>query len=66
MKYVRVSKVEEMEGFPFKKSTHYKWHHCKKYPEIFLQLGRSLFIDIEKFWKLIESHRLTDSASEEH
>ncbi len=64
MRYIRVSKIEEIEGFPFKKSTLYKWRHCQKYPEIFVQLGRSLFIDLEKFWELIESHRLTDLAGE--
>lgn len=62
MRFVRVSKVETIQGFPFKKSTLYKWHHCRKYPELFVRFGRSLFIDLEKFWELMESQRLTALA----
>ncbi len=45
-KLVRVSKSREKD-LPVAPATLYKWHHLKKYPEIFKKFGGFLFIDID-------------------
>jgi hypothetical protein len=51
---VRVSKAADL---PFKPSTFYKWHHTRKYPEIFVKLSGALFVDLDRLEKLIDASR---------
>jgi hypothetical protein len=53
MNLVRISKVDEIPGFPIKKSTLYKWHHLQKYPELFVQIGGAVFVNMDKFEEMI-------------
>ena len=41
-------------GVPLSCKTLYKWHAQQKYPELFVKLGRKLFLVRESFDKLIE------------
>ena len=51
---VRLSKANCL---PLSKGTFYKWHHLKKYPQIFVKLGGALFIDLDALQKLVETGR---------
>jgi hypothetical protein len=50
---VRVSKSRE-KGLPVAPATFYKWHHLKKYPEIFRKIGGFLFVDLVALESAIE------------
>lgn len=56
---VRVSRAE---GLPFKPQTFYKWHHTRKYPEIFVKLSGALFVDLDRLDQLIENSRARREA----
>jgi hypothetical protein len=51
---VRVSKTKS-EELPIAPATLYKWHHLKRYPEIFRKFGGFLFVDLKALEALIES-----------
>ena len=51
---VRVSKAKK-EELPIAPATLYKWHHLKRYPEIFRKFGGFLFVDLKALEALIES-----------
>jgi len=51
---IRVSKAD---GLPFKPSTLYKMHHVGRNLEIFVKLGGSLFVDLDRLEQLIEASR---------
>lgn len=51
---IRVSKAD---GLPFKPATFYKWHHVQKYPEIFVKISGSLFVDLDRLEELINASR---------
>lgn len=51
---VRVSKAKR-EDLPIAPATLYKWHHLKRYPEIFRKFGGFLFVDKEALKVAIES-----------
>lgn len=53
MNLVKISKVDEIPGFPIKKSTLYKWHHLQKYPELFVHIGGAVFVNMDKFEELV-------------
>jgi hypothetical protein len=53
---VRVSKANE-KNLPFKPATFYKWHHLKKFPELFVRISGSLFVDLDRLAALIEQGR---------
>ena len=55
MNLVRVSKMDDSL---FKKQTYYKWFHLKKYPEIFVKFGGSLFVDLTALERVMEKARL--------
>lgn len=49
---VRISECKDRT--PFAVATLYKWRHEKRYPEIFVSLGkRNVFVDLNKLEKLI-------------
>lgn len=52
---IRVSKAESL---PLCKSTLYKWKHLGKFPELFVKLGGSLFVDLNALDAVIEAGRL--------
>jgi hypothetical protein len=43
----------------FAKATFYKWHHCKKFPNLFVKIGGALFVDLNKLREIIEAGRGT-------
>ena len=51
---VRVSKADSL---PIRKSTLYKWHHMRTFPQIFIKLSGMLFVDIDELDKLLDSNR---------
>jgi len=53
---LRLSKAAENE-LPFAKRTFYKWHHLRRYPEIFRTMGRTLFVDLEALDGILEGGR---------
>lgn len=57
MNLIRVSKAR---GLPVAVSTLYKWRHLKRFPGIFVKLGRSLFIDLDALYKEVEAGRLSN------
>jgi hypothetical protein len=54
---VRLSKVNSLSGFPFRKSTLYKWVTLRKHPSIFVKIGGARFVDLNALDQLIESGR---------
>ncbi len=55
---VRVSKIKDLPfELPFKPQTFYKMWHMGRNLQIFIKLGGSLFIDIQKLEELIEGSR---------
>jgi hypothetical protein len=51
---VRVSKAKR-EDLPIAPATLYKWHHLKRYPEIFRKFSGFLFVDTKALEALIEN-----------
>jgi hypothetical protein len=55
---VRVSKIKSLPfKSPFEPSTYYKWWHIGKHKEIFVKLGGSLFVDLDRLEQLIDASR---------
>ena len=54
---VRLSKANENE-LVFKVPTYYSWKHRNKHPELFVQVGRTLFVDLDQLDQLFEKSRL--------
>jgi hypothetical protein len=50
---IRISRVNEVPGFPLRASTLYKWVHVKKHPELFVRLGGAVFVNVNKLDELI-------------
>lgn len=50
-------RVRRAKGLPFAPATFYKWHHTKKYAEIFIKVGGSLFVDLDRLEKIFEAGR---------
>jgi len=48
----RVSEAKK-RNLPVASSTLYKWHHLKRYPEIFRKFSGFLFVDIKALEDLI-------------
>ncbi|GEM_PF-745054 len=55
-KLLRLSKASENE-LHFAKRTFYKWHHLQRYPELFVTMGRTVFIDMEALDGILEGGR---------
>ena len=51
---LRLSKVNETPGFPFRASTLYKWVHLKKHPELFVRLGGAVYVNLDKLDSIIQ------------
>lgn len=58
MNLLRIADVNVTPGFPLKAATLYKWSHVGKHPEIFVKIGKSLFIDLDVFWQLARDGKL--------
>ncbi len=56
--WVQVSKLDETPGSPIRTSTGYKWHHCKRFPELFRRVGGKLFLDMDKLFEMAEAGKL--------
>lgn len=41
----------------FKRSTYYGWFHRRKHSEIFVKIGGTVFIDVDRLDQLIEKGR---------
>ena len=54
---IRISKINEIPGFPLKASTLYRWKHVRKHPQLFVQLGGAVFVDMAELDKLVEAGR---------
>ncbi len=50
---LRVSKVDETPDFPLRKSTCYKWIHLKKNKELFVKIGGTQFVNLDKLDEVI-------------
>lgn len=55
MNLVRVRRAKGQ--LPLASATFYKWHHVKKYPEIFIKIGGALFVDLDRLEKILEAGR---------
>jgi len=53
-RYVRLSKVNKIPGFPLKASTLYAWRVQRKYPQMFAVLGGSVFVDLDEMERILE------------
>lgn len=62
MNILRVSKANDRD-LPFRTSTFYKWHHCNRYPHLFVKIGKSLFVDLDALDRLIEQGRLQKTGN---
>ena len=49
---------EIARGLPAK-STLFKWHHIQRHPSIFRKIGRSLYVDLDEFFRLVDAGKLT-------
>ncbi|HYA42027.1 MAG TPA: hypothetical protein VEF34_12030 [Syntrophobacteraceae bacterium] len=45
---LRVSKVDETPDFPLRKSTCYKWIHLKKFPQLFIKIGGTQYVNLDQ------------------
>ncbi len=52
--FVKVSKVNDIQGFPVRAATLYRWIHMGKHPELFRRLGRTVFVKTTALFELIE------------
>jgi hypothetical protein len=50
---LRISKVDEREGFPLRKSTLYSWLHHGKHAELFVRLGGAAYVNLDKLDAII-------------
>ena len=57
---VRLSKVNELPNFPFKKATLYKWVTQRKHLGIFVKIAGARFVDLNALDQLVESGRGRD------
>jgi hypothetical protein len=48
---IRLSKANDL---PFARSTLYKWHHMKKFQNIFVKISGALFVDLNELNRIIE------------
>ncbi|NLI32227.1 MAG: hypothetical protein GX422_05510 [Deltaproteobacteria bacterium] len=53
----RVSQIQPGESV-FTRSTFYKIKHLGRYPNLFVKVGKSLFVDLDQLDRIIESGRV--------
>ncbi len=51
---IALSTVNSIAGFPVKASTLRKWRHINKYPNLFVSLGRKVFVDMDELERLFK------------
>jgi len=56
--WVHVARLNELAASPIRVSTAYKWHHLKRFPQLFHHVGGKLFIDMDKLFQLAEAGKL--------
>ena len=49
-----------------KKSTLFKWHHYKRHPRLFRKIGRSLYLDLDCFYRMADEGRLAGSGKKKN
>jgi hypothetical protein len=54
---VRLSKINEIPNFPIRAATAYKWRCIKKHPELFIEFGGAVFVDLDRLDKILEAGR---------
>lgn len=56
--WVHVARLNDTPGTPIRTSTAYKWHHIKRFPELFRNVGGKLFIDMDLLFERAEAGKL--------
>jgi hypothetical protein len=56
--WIHVAKLNRTPGSPIRTSTAYKWHHIRRFPELFKQVGGKLFLDMDLLFKKAEAGKL--------
>jgi hypothetical protein len=56
--WVHVARLDDTIGSPIRTSTGYKWHHLKRFPQLFRHVGGKLFIDMDKLFQMAEAGKL--------
>jgi hypothetical protein len=54
---VRLSKINDLKDFPIRAATAYKWRTLRKHPELFIEFGGSVFVDLDRLDKILEAGR---------
>ncbi len=54
---IRLSKVDEVPGFPLRASTLYCWRTRRKHLQLFVRIGGAVFVDLQELDKVIETGR---------
>lgn len=56
-KLVWVSDRKKLDdnGILFSSKMLRKWHHLGNYPDIFMKFSKKLFVDVIKYWELIDA-----------
>lgn len=49
---------EELSTILPRKSTFEKWRHLNKHPELFVKVGRTVFLDLGKYFDMAEAGKL--------
>ena len=60
--FCRISDAQNL-NLPFKSSTFYKWHRTGQFPQIFVKVGRSVFINIKKLQDLFDGQSVPVEVS---
>ena len=50
-------RLSKAECLPLKRATLYKWHHTRKYPQLFVKLCGAVFVDLQELDRIIEAGR---------
>jgi hypothetical protein len=53
-RYIRISKVNKMPGFPLRAATLYKWRTLRKFPQIFATFGGAVFVNLAEVEKIMK------------
>ncbi len=54
---VRISKINSLPNFPIRAATAYKWRTLRKHPDLFIELGGAVFMDLDRLDRLLEAGR---------
>lgn len=57
MNLLRISKAKDHPRVPFTRAILYKFHHCGRFPTLFVKFGGGLFIDLDELERLLEAGR---------